>query len=437
MWSNSQGGSFILEKYEKLILDLLNLKPSSIKSIDSCKTEDDILLIRLVLSKPSHCECPYCSSTKLLSKGYIETKINHSMDYLQPSVIYCKKPRYRCTQCHKTFTSNFYLNPQYTQITYATIQKIMYCLKSHTMTFTQTAKIVGCSIPTVIRTFDKYCHLAPLSFPEVLCIDEVYTKNSDYDSKYSCIFYDFFQKTVIDVTPCRKKHYLLNYLDLFSQEERNVVKFVCIDMHRPFKDVIQLKFKKAIICVDSFHVIKTLNDCVANIRMRILRQYDSSTQEYYLIKNWKWLLLGSTVNLDNRGEYNKRFRRHMTYRDLLNAMLSIHPDLQNAYELKEAYLLFNATGSLDTAAHSLDEFYARFVETNIPEFADFISAIYHWKDEIINSFTIVHGRRISNGIAESLNAKIQLIIYNSKGIHNSERRKKRIIYALNKNSFSL
>lgn len=426
-----------MEKYEKLIVDLLNLKPSSIKSFDSCTTDEGLLQINLTLNRPNDLECPYCSSSKMLSKGYLETKINHCIDSLQSSLISCRKPRYQCTRCHKTFIPNFYLNPKHAQITYATIQKIMACLKSHTMTFTQTAEIVGCSVPTVIRTFDKYCHLVPIVFPKVLCIDEVYTKNSDYDSKYSCIFYDFFKKTVIDITPCRQKHYLLNYLDKLSLEHRNAVKYICMDMHRPFKDVAQLRFKKAIICVDSFHVIKTLNDCLANIRMRILRQYDSSTQEYYLIKNWKWLFLGSNVNLDNLGSYNKRFKKHMTYRDLLEALLSIHEDLKKAYELKESYLYFNKTGTLDTAAERLDYFYNQFVQANIPEFSDFISAIYNWKKEIVNSFTIYQGRRISNGIAESLNAKIQLIIYNSKGIHNSTRRKKRIIYALNKNNFSL
>ena len=207
-----------------------------------------------------------------------------------------------------------------------------------------------------------------------------------------------------------------------------------MDMHRPFKDVAQLRFKKVIICVDSFHVIKTLNDCFANIRMRILRQYDSSTQEYFLIKNWKWLLLGSNVNLDNSGHYNQRFNKYMTYRDLLDAMLSVDNDLK---KVKEAYIYFNETGTLDTAAERLDDFYNQFVQAGIPEFSDFISAIYNWKKKIANSFTIYRGRRISNGIAESLNAKIQLIIYNSNGIHNSDRRKKRILYALNKNSFSL
>lgn len=150
-----------------------------------------------------------------------------------------------------------------------------------------------------------------------------------------------------------------------------------MDMHRPFKDVAQLRFKKAIICVDSFHVIKTLNDCFANIRMRILRQYDSSTQEYFLIKNWKWLLLGSNVNLDNSGHYNQRFNKYMTYRDLLDAMLSVDNDLKKAYELKEAYIYFNETGTLDTEAERLDDFYNQFVQAGIPEFSDFISAIYN------------------------------------------------------------
>ena len=60
-----------------------------------------------------------------------------------------------------------------------------------------------------------------------------------------------------------------------------------------------------------------------------------------------------------------------------------------------------------------------------------------WKQEIINSFSLYRGRRINNSVAESMNATIKDLISNTKGIRNSERRKKRIMYAVNKTGFSL
>ena len=316
----------------------------------------------------------------------------------------------------------------------------MELLKSPNMTFNSVAIILFLSPQTVMRIFDKYCKITHISLPEVICIDEVYTKNSDFDnSKYSCVFYDFFKKNLIDITPSRKKSFLINYLEsAYSKEERDNVKFVCIDMHLPYKEVIKLRFKNAIICVDSFHVIKLLNDCVYKIRMRILNSYDKSSLEYYLLKQWKFLLFSTNIELDNKAKYNKRLKKYINYRQLLSLILSIHPDLENAYKIKNNYIMFNATcNSPEKALEEIHKFYNQILLLNIEEFLPFVSALGNWDKEIANSFNYYKGKRISNGIAESINAKISTVIFNSKGIRNSERRKKRIMYVVNHDSITL
>ena len=42
---------------------------------------------------------------------------------------------------------------------------------------------------------------------------------------------------------------------------------------------------------------------------------------------------------------------------------------------------------------------------------------------------------MNNGVAESLNATVSALLFNTRGIRNSERRKKRIMYAVNKDQF--
>lgn len=42
-----------------------------------------------------------------------------------------------------------------------------------------------------------------------------------------------------------------------------------------------------------------------------------------------------------------------------------------------------------------------------------VSALGNWDKEIANSFTYYKGKRISSGIAESINAKISTDIFNS------------------------
>ncbi|MCI5773132.1 MAG: transposase [Erysipelotrichaceae bacterium] len=111
-----------------------------------------------------------------------------------------------------------------------------------------------------------------------------YKKNNDFDnSKYFCIINS--NRPSLIITPTRKKAFLLNYLEsTYSKAERDHVIFICIDMYKPYKDIIMLRFKNATICADNFHVIKTQNDFANLVRMRILCLYDASSIEYYLSK---------------------------------------------------------------------------------------------------------------------------------------------------------
>lgn len=150
---------------------------------------------------------------------------------------------------------------------------------------------------------------------------------------------------------------------------------MCIDMYIPYKKIAQIYFKKALICVDSFHVIKHLNESLQKLRIRIMKSFSTDSIEYYLLKHWKCLLFDRTINLDNKGKYNKKLDRYINYRQLLELILSIHPHLKLAYELKEKYAIFNASCSYEDAKESFDSIYDEFVLSNIPEYYDFIVSL--------------------------------------------------------------
>lgn len=430
---------FILNQLDRFILNILNLETKNISSIESTKNDEGKIIAHIVLHGTSD-NCTYCDSKNIVSKGYRKVTLNTYSINSETCNITCSIKRYQCRECNKSFSDNFHMSPSHSRVTYSIILKVMDLLKNPSMTFKSVGEILALSPQTVMRIFDKYCKLSHIKLPEVICIDEVYTKNSDFDnSKYSCIIYDFFDKTIVDITPSRKKSFLLNYLETtYSKDERDNVKFVCIDMYKPYKDIIKLRFKNAIICIDNFHVIKSLNDCVNSIRMRILRSYDNSSIEYYLLKKWKFLLFSLNINLDNIAKYNKKLRRYINYRQLLELMLKIHPDLEKAYHIKNDYIMFNATcNDVAEALDNIHSFYDRILLSDIEEFIPFITILGNWDIEIANSFTYLHGRRISNGIAESINSKVSTVLFNSKGIRNSNRRKKRIMYVVNHNSVSL
>lgn len=421
------------------ILNILNLELKNISYIESTKNDEGTIIAHVIpVSTSDH--CPFCDSNNIVSKGYRKITLNTPSVNLETCKITCSIKRYQCRYCKKSFSDNFHISPSHSRISYSTIMKVMDLLKNPNMTFKTVASILSLSPQSVMRIFDNYCKLTHINLPEVICIDEVYTKNSDFDnSKYSCIIYDFFKNTIVDITPTRKKSFLLNYLEItYSQAERDNVKFVCIDMYKPYKDIIKLRFKNATICVDNFHVIKTLNDCANLVRMRIIRLYDTSSIEYYLLKQWKFLLFSLNINLDNKARYNKKLGRYINYRQLLELILKIHPDIEKAYNIKNDYITFNSTfNNIKEAIDEIHSFYNRILLSNIEEFIPFVTILGNWDIEIANSFIYYKGRRISNGIAESINAKISTVLFNSKGIRNSNRRKKHIMYVVNHNSISL
>ncbi len=117
--------------------------------------------------------------------------------------------------------------------------------------------------------------------------------------------------------------------------------------------------------------------------------------------------------------------------------MSIDEDLKAAYYLKEKYILFNRDFSYEEASEKYEEILNEFISSNIKEFKDFITALKNWKKEILNSFIRYKGRRINNGVAEGINATISLLLFNTRGIRNNRRRRKRILYAVNKSGFKL
>lgn len=423
--------------YGFLVSSILNIPINKIEDI-SVSNKEERIYIYVILKHDNNLLCPKCGKSDYVGNGFYAREIIVDNDFIINEKVYLRVKRYLCNHCGSSFSDSCNLSPKNKTVSYKIVFRIMELLKSSKMTFAEVGKLMNLSPQTVTRVFDQNCHIPRIKLPEAICIDEVYTKVNDYkDSKYSCIFYDFYLQKVVEMLPCRRKNYLGYYLDRVPKNELDDIKYVCIDMYQPYKDVIKLYMKKATLCVDSFHVIKHIGDDLNRLRIRIMNQYDSSSKEYYLLSRFKFLLFDRSVNLDNKGKFNKVFHCYLNYRQLLEMILSINPQLAEGYRLKEQYILFNQKADYESAKEYIDLIIDEFINANINEFSELVTLLKNWKTEIINSFIRYKGRRLNSGIAESINQTIANLIYNTKGIRNSERRRKRIMYAVNKEGFVL
>lgn len=71
------------------------------------------------------------------------------------------------------------------------------------------------------------------------------------------------------------------------------------------------------------------------------------------------------------------------------------------------------------------------LESNIPEMQECAMALNNWKEELLNSFVSVHGRRLSNGPIEGKNTYIKKIISNANGMNNFTQARNKFIYSQN------
>ena len=250
---------------------------------------------------------------------------------------------------------------------------------------------------------------------------------------------DFVTGEMIDVLPDRRKHYLINYfanikkmsLDYSSNKsELDNVKYVSIDMYENYRDVARLYFPKAKICADCFHVLKHLTGDFNKVRLRCRRTTENLTFKYWLTK--LEYIFRHNASIDNEPRYNKSLGRYMNLRDIREILFREFPELRAAYELKEYYVNMNETCMLNEAPKVIDHAISLFEACNIEEYDEFYGLLVNWREEIINSFTRINGKRINNSHIESKNRIVEKLIDNANGFKNFARTRNRILYCLNK-----
>lgn len=419
------------------IIKLFNLEPSDLENIEVIST--DFTVYAIITLRVRFQRCPECGCSTKRIHGYRERNLTHAvLNDVNTNIVFNQR-RYRCVNCNKTFPEvNPFTFPNKHVSSYV-ILRIMKMLRNPRMTFSQVANDVNLSVSSVCRIFDKYAGVTPVALPECLCIDEIYTIK--YKQKiYACVLVDMQTSQVYDLLPSRKKAELTDYFSRIGREERCKVKYVCMDMYPLYKDVASIYFPKAKICIDSFHVIQQINKAFTDVRVRVMKGFETTSEEYQLLKRFSWVLIkdSSRIDLYETIDLYKHYycvdSRYVTPRVLIDTMLSWSFELNAAYSMKEEYAYINRTSNSENAESRIENFIGELIIYDVKELKRIAGMIRRWKDEIVNSFDRIDGQRISNGPIESVNARIGIIKRNGSGYRNFERFKLRVLYSLNENS---
>lgn len=430
------------------ICSLFNLSYTDFESITCSNTNG--LVSAFVKLKNKYDLCPKCSYPTPKVHGYYQKQITHSALTNRACTLFYNARRFKCPLCNKTYFEHSPFTHDKQKISTLTITNILSDLKSPNETFTGVAKRYNISPTSVQSIFDTHIVMARSTLPQYLCIDEVYAFKSR-NSKYVCVLVDFLSHDVIDVLPSRHQHELYAYFHSIPLEERERVLLFSTDMWETYRRVGQDMFPNAKVCVDHFHVMQELQRCIDRIRVRCMKGYSSNSKKYYLLKKFSWTLYSNddtSLNPNKEKKWNRRLYRWVNFYDIRKLILDEHRELDEAINLRDAYVHFHETSSLESAPKDILPIIEGFKSASAEELRSFANTLINWQQEIINAFTPLYNangevlylskedkkkeQHISNGIIENRNKIIKMIKHNANGYRNWDRFRKRVIYCLNK-----
>ena len=245
-----------------------------------------------------------------------------------------------------------------------------------------------------------------------LGVDETSTKKCH---QYVTLGVDLDQSRVIHVTEGKGKATLESIRKHLESKgaTQEQVEQISMDLSPSFIAGAAASFPAAQITFDRFHVVKLLNEAMNQVRM-------AERQEHEGLRGHKYTFLRNRDTLSDKQA------------TALADMIKLYPTLGEAYRLKE---LFNDLWSMPdkpTAEAFLRLWCTEVDAAKIPAFMRFANTVRaHWSG-------IVHfvESRITNGILEGINSKIQLAKRRARGYRNINNFINMIFFLCGKLKFS-
>ncbi len=170
---------------------------------------------------------------------------------------------------------------------------------------------------------------------EIMGIDE-FNATKDTKSKLAFIIVDQIKHNIFDINNSRLSLDLEKYFKRYSKDERDKVKFITMDLYKPYYTLMQKLFKNAILISDRFHIVLQVRNALDNTRVKLCKK----SNHYYkkLKKYWKLILKNEEELDDKNKKYNKHFQKEMTQKDIVTYLINTDTVLYNDYQIYQGIL---------------------------------------------------------------------------------------------------
>lgn len=198
---------------------------------------------------------------------------------------------------------------------------------------------------------------------------------------------------------------------------RKGIKVICSDMWKPYLRVIKEKTPNAINILDTFHIMKKLNDAVDQVRRDEVKRLKKEGKEPILTKT-RWCFLKRRFNL-TRSQKRK-----------LKELVDMNVTMMKAYILKELFHKFWAYKSPTWAGKFLDNWCELARESKLDPMIKAAKMLQSHRELILNYFRAK--KEYNSGIVEGLNRRVNLTVRKSFGFKSFEIMKIALYHQLGK-----
>ena len=336
------------------------------------------------------------------------------------TIILLDKQRFYCKHCDKTFTASTNIVDFRKQISRDTHTSVVLDLmtKESEKNIAKRNNISTNSVNRILDDIssDKYVKNNG-SLPTSFGIDE-FSATKDTISKMAFIIINQESRNVFDINNSRLSKDIYKYFTRYQKSERKKVKFITLDLYKPYYSLMHTLFPNAILIPDRFHIILQIRNALDKTRVRLCKK---SNPNYNKLKKYWKLLLKNEDELDKDNKrYSKNFNKELSQFDIVQYLINTDDNLNYTYNLYQG--IIKSVKNRDK-----NKFLSIIHNVDLKKLNKYskkaINTFLNFEKYIVNAFDY----ELSNGLVEGTNNIIKQVKHNACGYRKFAHLKARIM----------
>lgn len=392
------------------ITKVINIEDIKVLNYDFITDDEIVIEIQNQLKVG---QCPRCGKTTNKTHQnhwYIVRDIPMS-DY--QVFLKVNRRQLKCTECQKVFSEKLsFVKSRRTYTKRLANKVIKEVLETDVENAARRNRMSSSEIETILKELEAELLKEKPNQIKKLGIDEVTQLKGG--KNYAAVLVDLETRRPIALLEKRNKAVIAEYLSSLGSEILNQIEEVSIDLWIPYKTLIQEMLPNAQVVADRFHVMKQINQeldasrkqekraalKIKNCQEREKKLAGLTYSKYPLLKKKECLSEQEQAQID--------------------LLQKVAPQLGEMYRNKEA--IRDIFESPITSDEAFDKF-LEWTQAAYKFFPKSCRTISRWIDEILAYFD----HRITQGVVEGINQKIQLIKRRAYGLTNFHNFRRRVL----------